>query len=151
MSQKISLKEAERKAFRATYNDGLWDILLGCVFLMFVIAPFLSPSLGDYWSSVVFLPFWGLVFLGIRLIRKHVVTPRVGVVNFGLSRKTKLAKFTVVMLAVNYLWYRSRHHDPCRLVRLCPSIARPSCSPRRNPVRGSMRWPIHRLTQNCTR
>jgi hypothetical protein len=103
MSQKISLKEAERKAFRATYNDGLWDILLGCVFLMFVIAPFLSPSLGDYWSSVVFLPFWGLVFLGIRLIRKHVVTPRVGVVNFGLSRKTKLAKFTVVMLAVNVI------------------------------------------------
>jgi len=103
MSQKISLKEAERKAFRTTYNDGLWDIFLGCFFLMFAIAPFLSPSLGDFWSSVVFLPFWGLVFLGIRLIREHVVTPRVGVVNFGLSRKTKLAKFTVVMLAVNVI------------------------------------------------
>ena len=56
MSQKISLREAERKAFRSRYNDGLWDILLGCFFLMFVIAPYLSASLGDFWSSAVFLP-----------------------------------------------------------------------------------------------
>ena len=26
---------------------------------MFVIAPYLSTSLGDFWSSAVFLPFWG--------------------------------------------------------------------------------------------
>ena len=103
MSQQISLREAERKAFRTTYNHGLWDIFLGCFFLMFVIGPYLSPSLGDFWSSAVFLPFWGLVFLVIRVIRKHVVTPRVGVVKFGLARKTKLAKFTVVMLLVNVI------------------------------------------------
>jgi hypothetical protein len=103
MSQRISLKEAERKAFRTTYNDGLWDIFLGCFSLMFVIGPYLSPSLGDFWSSAVFLPFWGLVFLGIWLIRKHVVAPRVGVVKFGPARRTKLAKFTVVMLVVNII------------------------------------------------
>ena len=101
MSQQISLKEAERKAFRITYNDGLWDIFLGCFVLMFAIAPFLSPSLGDFWSSAVFLPFWGLVFLVSRLIRKYVVTPRVGVVKFGQARKTKLMKFSVVMLVIN--------------------------------------------------
>jgi vacuolar-type H+-ATPase subunit I/STV1 len=101
MSQQISLIEAERKAFRTSYNDGLWDIFLGCYFLMFVIALYLSRSLGDFWSSTIFLPFLGLVYLGIRLIRKHVVTPRIGVVKFGLPRKTRLAKFTVVMLVVN--------------------------------------------------
>jgi MFS family permease len=101
MSQQISLKEAERKAFRTRYNDGLWDILLGCFFLMFVIAPYLSPTLGDFWGSVVFLPFWGLVFLVIVLTRKYVVTPRVGVVKFRQARKAKLMKFSVVMLIVN--------------------------------------------------
>jgi hypothetical protein len=101
VSQKINLKEAERKAFRITYNDGLWDIFLGCFFLMFAIGPYLSPSLGDFWSSVVFLPFWGVVFLVILLIRKCVVTPRIGVVKFGLARKTKLVKFSVVMLVIN--------------------------------------------------
>jgi MFS family permease len=101
MSQKISLKEAERKAFRTTCNDGLWDVFLGCFFLMFAIGPYLSPYLGDFWSSMVFLPFWGVAFLAISLIRKHAVTPRIGVVKFGLVRKTKLARFSALMLGLN--------------------------------------------------
>ncbi len=103
MSQKISLKEADRKVFRTAYNDGLWDIFLGCFILMFAIAPFLSPSLGDFWSSALFLPFWGLVFLVIQLIRKYVVTPRIGVVKYGQARRNKLMKFSVVMLMVNVI------------------------------------------------
>jgi hypothetical protein len=101
MSQKISLRDAERKAFRTTYNDGLVDIFLGCFFLMFVIAPYLSASLGDFWSSAVFLPFWALVYLAIWLIRRYVVTPRIGMVKFGRARVARLAKFTVVMLVIN--------------------------------------------------
>jgi len=103
MPQPISLKDAERKVFNTASNDGLWDIFLGCYFLIFVIAPYLSPILGDFWSSVVFLPLWGLVFLSIRLIRKHVVSPRVGVVKFGSARKARLTRFTVVMLVVNVI------------------------------------------------
>jgi len=101
VSQKISLKEAERKAFRTTFNDGLVDIFLGCFLLMFVIGLYLSDSLGDFWSSAVFLPFLALVYLAIWLIRRYVVTPRVGMVKFGQARKAKLAKFTVVMLVIN--------------------------------------------------
>lgn len=101
MAQPISLKEAERKAFRTKTNDGLWDIFLGGYFLMFVIVLYLSPILGDFWSSVMFLPYFALAYLAILLIRKYVVTPRVGIVKFGLVRKAKLAKFTVVMVAIN--------------------------------------------------
>ena len=49
----------------------------------------------------MFLPFWGLVFLVLWLVRKYVVSPRIGVVKFGPARRTKLAKFSVVMLVVN--------------------------------------------------
>ena len=98
MSEKISLKEADRKVFRTTFQDGLWDVLIGCTLLQFPIALFLSPSLGDFWSSAVFLPFWGLVFGVIWLLRKYVVTPRIGVVKFGLVRKTRILKFNVVLL-----------------------------------------------------
>jgi hypothetical protein len=101
VSQKISLKEAERKAFRTTLNDGLVDIFLGCFLLMCVISLYLSDSLGDFWSSAVFLPFLALVYLAIWLIRRYVVTPRIGMVKFGQARKAKLAKFTVVMLVIN--------------------------------------------------
>ena len=101
MSQQISLKEAERKTFTSAYQDGLWDVFIGCFILEFAIGPFLSRSLGDLWSSVVFLPFWALVALAIWLTRRYVVTPRVGVVKFGSWRRTRLTRFTVIMLLVN--------------------------------------------------
>lgn len=101
MSQSISLKDAERRVFQTAVNDGLWDIFLGCFFLMFVIAPFLSAALGDFWSSAIFLPFWGLVYLLLRLVRKRVIAPRLGSVSFGASRTARLMKFNLVMLIVN--------------------------------------------------
>ena len=101
MSQQISLKSAERKVFKTVFEDGLWDVFIGCLVLQFAIAPVLSVRLGDFWSSTVFLPFWGLVFLAIWLIRKNVVTPRIGRVKFGTARKTRLRTFVLVMLALN--------------------------------------------------
>jgi hypothetical protein len=102
MGSPISLKEAERKVFKTSFDDGLWDILVGCIFLQFAIAPLLSASLGDFWSSAVFLPFWGLVFFIILQVRKIVVRPRIGVVRYGAVRRTRLLRFTVVMLCLNF-------------------------------------------------
>jgi hypothetical protein len=101
MSENISLKQAERKVFATSYADGLWDIFLGCFILEFAIAPLLSNRLGDFWSSAIFLPFWGLVFIVIWLVRKVVVKPRLGLVVFGKARRTRLLKFNIVMLIVN--------------------------------------------------
>ena len=104
MSQPISLKNAERRVFQSTFADGLWDVFLGCWFpLQLAIAPFLSTSMGDFWSSAVFLPFWGAVYLVIWLVRKNVVAPRVGEVEFGAARKTRLKKYTFAMLVVNVI------------------------------------------------
>lgn len=95
------LKSAERKVFQTTFADGLWDIFIGCFFLEFAIAPFLSEFLGDFWSSVIFLPFWALVYLAIRSIRKKVIAPRIGSVSFGAERKNKLRKFSTLMVIAN--------------------------------------------------
>ena len=101
MSSQISLKEAEHKTFTSAFEDGLWDIFLGSVVLMFAIGPFLP--LGDFWSSAVFLPFWALVYVGIRLVRKYMVKPRVGLVRFGRARIAKLRRFTLLALAFNVI------------------------------------------------
>jgi MFS family permease len=103
VSQPKSLQEVERKVFRTVYQDGLWDVFLGCFALLFALGPLLSVRLGDFWSSAVFLPFWGLVALAIWLIRRHVVAPRLGVVKFGPARKRKLLRFNLAMLVVNVL------------------------------------------------
>ena len=104
MSTPISLKNAEQKAFQSTFADGLWDVFLGCSFpLQLTIAPFLSVSMGDFWSSAVFLPFWGAVYLVIWLVRKNVVAPRIGKVEFGTARKSKLKKLSAALLIVNVI------------------------------------------------
>ena len=103
MSHQISLKDAERKVFQSTFADGLWDVFLGCFALQFAIAPLLSVSMGDFWSSAIFLPFFGGVYLVIWVVRKKIVAPRIGEVEFGAARKTRLKKFTVTMLVINLI------------------------------------------------
>jgi len=101
MSKEISLQEAEKRVFKSAYDDGMWDILIGSVLLMMVIAPFLSTKLGDFWSSAVSVPFWALVYVVTRLVRRNIVKPRIGEVRFGASRIRKLRKFTLIMLVIN--------------------------------------------------
>jgi len=100
MTEKIDLKKIEKKAWTLYFQDGLIDIFIGCIVIMFALAPFLSESLGDFWSSAVFLPFWGLVYLLILVTRKYVVTPRIGIVKFGVVRKKKMIKFNLIIFIV---------------------------------------------------
>jgi hypothetical protein len=101
MTQDIDLKALERKAWISYSQDGLLEVLLGCIVLMFAVAPFLNTmGLGDFWSSLVFVPFWVVVFLLIVLLRKYVVVPRIGIVKFGQTRKKKLLKFNVLMFII---------------------------------------------------
>ncbi|MEJ2678211.1 MAG: hypothetical protein P8174_03940, partial [Gemmatimonadota bacterium] len=79
----IDLVEAERRSFRAAYDTGLWDIMIAAVVSMLAIAPYLSRSMGDFWSSAIFLPFWAVLYLGLRLVRRRVVVPRVGTIRVG--------------------------------------------------------------------
>jgi hypothetical protein len=101
MQEPINVRSAERKAFQTTVADGLWDVFIGCFFLEFAIAPLFSKSLGDFWSSVIFLPFFGMVYLGIYLVRKNVVAPRIGTFKYGKPRQKKLKVFTLIMVVLN--------------------------------------------------
>jgi hypothetical protein len=100
MSENISLKQAEQRAFTSTFQDGLVDILIGSGISMLAITPILSRSLGDFGSSAVFVAFWALVWLVVWLLRRYVVKPRVGVVQFGTWRIARLTHFHVVILVV---------------------------------------------------
>lgn len=66
--------------------------MIGSVILIFGSAPLLSDSLGDFWSSAIFLPFGGVIWLILKVTRKYVLTPRIGVVKFSKARRTKLSQ-----------------------------------------------------------
>jgi hypothetical protein len=65
---------------------------------MFAIAPFLSPYLGDFWSSAVFLPFWAILFSLLWMIRKYTVRPRIGKFEYGSWRKSQMMRFSLIMV-----------------------------------------------------
>lgn len=104
MSSNKTLKDADRKLFTTYFNDGLVDIFLATFVLMFAVGPFLSVPLGDFWGVAVFLPFWGLVYLVLRYLRRRYVTPRLGSVNWGDMRKRKLRTGSMIMLVLNVIF-----------------------------------------------
>ena len=101
MSSKISLKSLEKKVFKRSFQDGTVDIQIGCLFLMLAIAPNLSIYMGDFWASAVFLPFFAVVYLLLRSIKRKYIQPRIGVVEYGSYRKSRLKRMTLVMLVFN--------------------------------------------------
>ncbi len=101
MGPQMDLKELERKVWTSFYNDGMGDIFLGCLVLMFALAPIIGRlGLGDFWSSAVFVPFLTVLYILIVLIRKRVIVPRIGLVSFGQARTKRLMKFNILMLVV---------------------------------------------------
>ena len=103
MTEQISLKELEKSMFRESTQDGIIDIFIGGFLLIFAIAPLLSRSLGDFWSSMVFLPIWGLLYIGLKIVRNKFIKPRVGMIEFGTYRKKRLTRLNVVILIFNLL------------------------------------------------
>jgi MFS family permease len=104
MSTNKTLRAVDRKIFKTYFEDGLVDIFLAAWVLMFAIGPLLSGTLGDFWSSVVFLPFWGVVYLILRYIRKRVISPRIGSVKWGAMRTKKLRVGIIVMMVINLVF-----------------------------------------------
>lgn len=103
MQSMFDLQSAERRAYQHKFRDGLWDVLLGCFALLFALAPILSESLGDFWSSAIFLPFWALVYLGIVIIRRKIIQPRMGTFTVSAARGARLRRFTLLMVGLNIL------------------------------------------------
>lgn len=95
------LRALERRTFRKATDDGLWDILLASVVAMFAIAPLLSESLGDVWSSAIFLPVWLGLYLAVRVVRSQILAPRAGTVRMGPDRRRRMRRLRVALLFVN--------------------------------------------------
>jgi hypothetical protein len=98
MSQSINLKELERKAFRSTFQDGLWDMYLGFLLLIMGMGPVL-PALNKsvIWTLVILLMLSVLAWLAFWAGKKFITTPRMGLVRFGPQRKAKLKKTRAVL------------------------------------------------------
>jgi hypothetical protein len=98
MTTDMDLKELERKAFRSTFQDGLWDIFLGLLLLNMGGGALLGGSeKSPLWGMVVLTVFAGGVLLLFWAGKKFVTAPRIGTAKFGRQRKGKLKKVRLVL------------------------------------------------------
>lgn len=98
MSQNINLKEIERKAWSAFYQDGLWDIFLGLLLLAMAISALLSDigaSQPLQYGTLIALE--ALAILVLLVAKRLITVPRMGRVKFGPKRRRKLSKVSVIL------------------------------------------------------
>jgi hypothetical protein len=98
MSQQIDLKERERQAFRSTFQDGLWDIYLGLLFLAFGFAPIYNwLGMSEAEDMVFHLVYVLVIFLILWLGKRYITVPRLGLVKFGPARRRRIIETRVVL------------------------------------------------------
>jgi len=97
MSTQFNLREIERRAFRSTYQDGLWDLYFG---LIVVCVSFFiyRPATGYSPMNIILMlgaltVAYGLFWAG----KKFITLPRMGQVVYGVARRRKKRTLIVVL------------------------------------------------------
>jgi hypothetical protein len=100
MTNQINLKEIERKAFRSTYQDGLWDLYLGLVVVAMAIFIYRPPE--GYGPANIFLMIaaFSLAYALFWAGKKFITLPRMGQVRFGPRRKRRALTLALILGAV---------------------------------------------------
>jgi MFS family permease len=98
MSEQINLKELERRAYRSTFQDGLWDLYLAGLMACLGILGMISKFRDETWVwligyTVLVGGVWGAFMLGKKLI----TLPRIGTVKFGVKRKRRKTILVIIL------------------------------------------------------
>jgi hypothetical protein len=95
-----SLKEIERRAYRSTFDDGIYDILFGMLFLILALVPVLESIGIPRWYGYLLVFILPLIpWLG----KRYVTIPRLGAVEFGPKRKSRGRLFALILAAILFL------------------------------------------------
>ncbi len=104
MTNNIDLKALERKVYRSNFQDGLWDMFLGLLLFQTVLGMILYRlGWSEVLTMVVILTYVLLVLAAFTLAKKYLITPRMGLVNFGPERKAKKKKLTLILSLTSLL------------------------------------------------
>ena len=101
MSHLFTPKNAERKIFRlAIFQDGIWDMQIGGMIMLFSFYPITRSFLGPVWNAILILSLLAvLLFVGATL-KRTLSNPRMGLVKYGKKQKTKLRSMQLVIFGI---------------------------------------------------
>ncbi len=96
MTQKVNLKEMERKAFMSYHEDGVLDLCLGIYILVIGI----SLAFDDL---ILFILAYFIAFSVWTGVKKKITAPRIGYVKFGPGQTSKVKMVTALAVVVTVL------------------------------------------------
>jgi hypothetical protein len=104
MSEMTDFHQIQRRVYQLTsFEDGLWDLLLGTIFMLLAIYPVTRDLLGPVWNVVLFLSLLALMVAAQLVVRHLVSGPRIGYVQPRRSPKVRLLLIaTVVMVLITF-------------------------------------------------
>jgi hypothetical protein len=104
MSGPYDFRQIQRRTYQLmTFEDGLWDLLLGIIFMFLAIYPLTRQLLGPVWNLILFLSLLALLVLLQLVVRRLVSEPRIGYVRPRRSPKLRLLGIiTVVMVLATF-------------------------------------------------
>ena len=101
MSEAINLRDVQKRTMQlTTYEDGLWDLLLGSIFMLLAFYPITRELLGPIWNMAFFLFLLAFLVVGQIVARHFISGPRMGYVQ---PRRTPKMRLLLVVTAVIFL------------------------------------------------
>jgi hypothetical protein len=101
MSDQINFRDVQKRTAQLiNYEDGLWDMLLGSVFLLLSIYPVTREKFGPELNLGLFLAVLFILVVGQLVARHFISTPRMGYVK---SRRTPALKGILMLTFVMVL------------------------------------------------
>lgn len=99
----INLKELERKTFRSTYQDGLWDIYFGLIVICMSFF-FYRPATGySPLNILLMLASMVIAYLLFWVGKKFITLPRMGQVKFGEKRARRKKTMMLILGVVVFI------------------------------------------------
>jgi len=98
MSESINLRDVQKRIMQlSTFEDGLWDLLLGSIFMVLAIYPITRELLGPAWNLALFLFLVASLSVGQLVARHFISGPRMGYVR---PRRTPKMRLLLVVTTV---------------------------------------------------
>jgi hypothetical protein len=97
MNTKLDLKAIEQKAYRSTYQDGLWDIYYGLIVICVSIFVYRPESGYSPLNIILAVTSFGVAYSLFVAGKKYLTIPRMGQVVFGEKRKKRRRSLAITL------------------------------------------------------
>ncbi len=101
MSQLVTPENAERNIFRLSiFQDGIWDMQIGGMIMLFSFYPVTRRLLGPGWNLVLIFGLLAVLLVIGAALKRTVSKPRMGLVRFGHKQKSRIRTMRWIIFTI---------------------------------------------------